>query len=159
MNAGPYSNEQFQAFVQEQFIPLKTQVFWDKQSELMERFTIKWTPTLIIHDKEGREHHRMVGFVPVDDLIPHLMFGKGKVLFDGDHLIKSIEAFRGIVEQYPDAGIAPEAVYYRGVAEYKRYHDAAALRRIYDALAAKYPQSEWARRAQPYSQIPAYSEV
>jgi len=32
--------------------------------------------------------------------------------------------------------------------------DAKALRRVYEILSAGYPQSEWARRAQPYSAIP-----
>jgi len=40
------------------------------------------------------------------------------------------------------------------VAEYKHTHDAKALRRAYDTLKAKYPQTEWARRADPYSAIP-----
>jgi len=38
--------------------------------------------------------------------------------------------------------------------EYKKTHKASALRRTYDTLTENYPQSEWARRGQPYSEIP-----
>ncbi|MBZ0155905.1 MAG: thioredoxin fold domain-containing protein [Alphaproteobacteria bacterium] len=159
MNTGPYSNEMVQNFLQEHFIPVKSQCFFDKPTELMEKFGIKWTPTLIIHDRYGKEHHRIVGYVPVEDLMAHLDFGRGKIFFNADNLKKAIEIFNGVIECHPDTGIAPEAVYYRGVAEYKMTHDAIALRKIYDTLLQKYPQGEWTRRSQPYASIPSYAEV
>jgi thioredoxin-related protein len=154
MNAGPYSDEKVQKFLEEHFIPLKSQCFFDKPTELMEQFIVKWTPTLIIHDKFGKEHHRMVGYVPVDDLMVHLDFGRAKVFFDTDHFSNAVQIFNSIVELHPRADVAPEVIFYLGVAGYKKNHDASALRKAYDALQAKYPQSEWARRAAPYSVIP-----
>ncbi len=59
-----------------------------------------------------------------------------------------------MIERHPDAGAVPEAIFLKGVAEYKHTRDAKALRRAYDALAAGYPKSEWARRADPYAAIP-----
>lgn len=159
MNAGPYSNEKVQKFLEDHFIPLKSQCFFDKPTELMEQFMVKWTPTLIIHDKFGREHHRMVGYVPVDDLMVHLDFGRAKVFFDTDHFSNAIEIFNSIIKLHPDAGVAPEAIFYLGVAGYKKNHDASALRQAYDTLQVKYPKSEWARRTQPYSVIPAQAHA
>jgi outer membrane protein assembly factor BamD (BamD/ComL family) len=120
----------------------------------MQRFEIKWTPTLIVHDPEGKEHHRMVGYLPVDDLIAQLILGKGKIHFETDRLPEAIAQFQMVVDQCPNTGAAPEAVYWLGVAGYKQTHDAKFLRQIYDQLTAKYPQSEWARRAEAYSTIP-----
>jgi thioredoxin-related protein len=154
MNTGPYSNEKVQKFIMENFIPLKSQCFWDKPTELMQRFEIKWTPTLIVHDPEGKEHHRMVGYLPVDDLIAQLILGKGKIHFETDRLPEAIAQFQMVVDQCLNTGAAPEAVYWLGVAGYKQTHDAKFLRQIYDQLTAKYPQSEWARRAEAYSTIP-----
>lgn len=159
MNTGPYSDELFQKFLQDNFVALKTQCFFDKPVELMEQFNIKWTPTLIIHDKAGREHHRMVGYVPVNDLLAHLEFGRAKVFFDTDHFSTAIETFNNMIGMYPQAAITPEAIFYLGVAEYKKYHDASALRRAYDTLKAKYPGSEWSRRAEPYSAIAEHAVV
>ncbi len=154
MNAGPYSDEKFQRYIEEEFIPLKSQCFWDKRTELMKQFDIVWTPTLLIHDSEGKEHYRIVGYVPTDDLLAHLKFGKGKLFFNRHRYAEAIAQFKSVIEQHPDAGVAPEAVFFLGVAEYFKTHDAKALRRVYETLISKYPQSEWARRAKSYSQIP-----
>jgi thioredoxin-related protein len=154
MNTGPYSNEKVQKFIMENFIPLKSQCFWDKPTELMQKFEIKWTPTLIVHDPEGKEHHRMVGYLPPEDLIAQLILAKGKIYFNTDRFPEAIAQFQTVVDQHPNAGAAPEAIFSLGVAEYKRTHDDKFLRQIYDQLTAKYPQSEWARRAEAYSEIP-----
>lgn len=138
---------------------MKSQCFFDKPTELMRQFMITWTPTLIVHDKEGREHHRIVGYVPVDDLLAHLGLGRAKVFFDRNHFGDAISALQTVIERHPHAGPTPEAVFYLGVAGYKSAHDATALRRAYDTLTATYPQSEWARRAEPYSAIAAHAEV
>ena len=154
MNTGPYSDEKVQKFIMGNFIPLKSQCFWDKPTELMQKFEIKWTPTLIVHDPEGKEHHRMVGYLPADNLIAQLILAKGNIYFDTDRLPEAIAQFQTVINQYPDAGAAPEAVYWLGVARFKRTHDPKFLREIYDRLAKRYPQSEWARRAEAYSEIP-----
>lgn len=159
MNTGPYSDDKMQKFLQDNFVVLKTQCFFDRPVELMEQFNIKWTPTLIIHDKMGKEHHRMVGYVPVNDLFAHLEFGQAKVFFDTGHFNSAIETFNNIIQAYPTAAITPEAIFYLGVAEYKKYEDASALRKAYETLKAKYPDSEWARRSQPYSAIAEHAAV
>jgi hypothetical protein len=153
MNAGPYSDESVQKFIEEEFIPLKSQCFWDKRTELMKKFDIIWTPTLLIHDSEGKEHYRFVGYIPIDDFLAHLKLGNGKVFFNHYRYAEAIAQFKAVAEQHPNAGVAPEAIFLLGVVEYRKDHDAKALRRVYDTLTSKYPHSEWARRAQPYSQI------
>jgi hypothetical protein len=154
MNAGPYSNEKVQRFIEEEFIPLKSQCFWDKRTELMKKFNITWTPTFLIHDSGGTEHERFIGFNPPDDFFARLGLGKGKVFFNHFRFDQAIARFKVITERHPDAGGTPEAIYFLGVAGYWKTHDAKALRGIYDTLTAKYPQSEWTRKAQPYAQIP-----
>ena len=153
MNAGPYSNEQVQRYIEGEVVPLKSEVFWKNRTELMKQFSIKWTPTFLIQDKEGKEHERFVGFVPADDFLARLALGRGKVFFNDDRFAQAIELFQSVVDRHPGAGAAPEAVFLLGVAEYWKTHEVKALRRIYDTLTAKYPSSEWARRAEPYSGI------
>lgn len=154
MNAGPYSDEKVQRYIEEEFVPLKSQCFWDKQTELMKKFMIKWTPTFLVHDSQGIEHYRFIGYVPVDDFLAHLGLGRGKVFFDRDRYSEAVDQFKSVIEEHAGAGVTPEAVYLLGVAGYRKTHDAKALRRIYDTLTEKYPQSEWARRAGPYADIP-----
>ena len=65
-----------------------------------------------------------------------------------------VDAPSAVTEQHPNAGVVPEAVFFTGVADYWNSHDPKGLRRAYDTLTARFPQSEWARRALPYGQIP-----
>lgn len=154
MNAGPYSDEKVQKYLQEEFVPVKSQCYWDRRTDAMKQFDISWTPTLIVLDPTGREHHRMVGFVPIDDFLAHLKLGKGKIFFDRFRFADAIKEFAAVIEEHPQAGTVPEAIFFHGVAEYWNTHDPKGLRRAYDTLAARFPQSEWARRAGPYGQIP-----
>jgi hypothetical protein len=154
MNAGPYSDKKVQEYLQAEFIPVKSQCFWDKRTDAMKRFIVSWTPTLIVLDAQGKEHHRIVGFVPTDDFMANLKLGKGKEFFDRFRFADANKAFRALIEQHPNAGVVPEAVFYTGVTDYWSSHDPKGLRRAYDTLTARFPQSEWARRAEPYGQIP-----
>jgi len=154
MNTGPYSDEKVQKYIAEEFIPVKSQCVWDKRTELMKQFDVAWTPTLLVHDSTGKEHHRIVGFVPVNDFLAHLKLGKAKMFFNRFRFADAVDTFATVIEQHPDAGAVPEAVFFLGVTSYWKSHDPKGLRRAYDTLSARFPQSEWARRAQPYKQIP-----
>jgi hypothetical protein len=153
MNTGPYSEEKVRGFLEERFIPLRSECFWDNPTEPMRRFGIKWTPAFMVLDGDGREHHRFLGYVPSDDLLANLGVGLGKIHYDNDRMAEAMAQFQVVIDRHPDAGPTPEAVFLRGVAEYKLTHDAKALRRVYETLKARYPQSEWTRRADPYSAI------
>ena len=154
MNTGPYSDAKIQKYIQDEFIPVKSECFWDNRTELMKQFNIAWTPTLLVHDPQGREHHRVVGFVPNNDFLAHLKLGKGKTFFNRFRFAEAIEEFSAAFEQHPNAGATPETIFFLGVAKYWKAHDPKGLRWAYDTLTSRFPQSEWARRAEPYKQIP-----
>ncbi len=154
MNAGPYSEEKIQKFIEEEYVPLKSQCFWKERTELMKQFDIAWTPTFLFQDSAGKVHRKLVGYIPVDDLLAQLKFGKGILLFEKERNAEAVKWFRRAVDEHGISGVAPEAVFFLGVSEYKMTHEAGALRRVYDTLSERYPQSEWARRTVPYSKIP-----
>ncbi len=154
MNAGPYSEETVQKFIEEEFVPLKSQCFWKERTDLMKRFDIAWTPTFLFQDSTGKVHRKLIGFIPSDDFLAHLKFGKGILMFEKERHAEAAKWLQRAVDDHAASGVAPEAVFFLGVAEYRKTHEAGALRRVYDTLAERYPQSEWARRAVPYSKIP-----
>jgi len=121
---------------------------------LVNRFSVKWTPTLIILDANGREHHRFVGFLPPEDFIGQIILGKGKAEFNIENLEEAIQDFQELLVCYPKAGAAPEARYYLGVAKYKVTHDPGELRATLEILQRDYAGSEWTRKAQVYALIP-----
>lgn len=149
MGAVTYPNEKVAEFVTSRMVPI--QVLFD--SPLAADFKIKWTPTIIVLDYYGKEHHRTVGFFPPEEFIPSMLLGMGKVDFDTDQFNDAIIHFDKLLAEYPKSDAAPEAIYLRGVSRYKSSHDPKPLREAYEKLKAEYPASEWAKRADPYKLI------
>jgi hypothetical protein len=51
------------------------------------------------------------------------------------------------------SGVAPEAIYYRGVSRYKSTNDGSALKWAFETLQAGYKDSEWTMRASVYQAL------
>jgi len=131
-------------------IPL--QVLFNAQP-LAKEFNIKWTPTVITLDAEGKEHHRTVGFLPPEELIPSLMLGMVKSYFDQEKFEKALSLLDQLLKEHPRSDSAPEALYLQGVSRYKSTDDPKHLKAAYEKLQAEYPSSEWTKRAYPYRLI------
>ena len=147
MDAVTYPNEKVSDFILTEIVPLR--VPFDSQP-LATEFKVTWTPTLITLDFYGKEHHRTVGFLPPEQLIPSLLLGMGKVAFDADQFNDAILTFDRLLAAYPTSAAAPEAIYLRGVSRFKASHDPKPLKEAYEKLQAEHPSSEWTHRAQPY---------
>lgn len=146
MDAVPYPKKEVVEFIQEYMIPLR--VAFD--APLAKDFQLKWAPTLITLDPQGKEHHRTVGFFPPEDLIPSLLLGMGKCYFDQDQFPEALTLLGKVISDYSKSDSAPESAYLRGVCKYKKTHAAGSLKEAYEQLQAKYPASEWTKRALPY---------
>jgi hypothetical protein len=147
MGAVTYPDEKVAEFVMNRMVPIQVQY----DSPLADEFKISWTPTIIVLDYFGKEHHRTVGFLPPEEFIPSLLLGMGKIDFDTEQFNAAISHFDTILAEYHKSSAAPEAIYLRGVSGYKASHNAAPLKEAYEKLNAEYPASEWVKRAQPYS--------
>ncbi len=147
MDAVTYPDAKIIRFITENMIPLR--VAFDAQP-LSADFNIKWTPALITLDPDGNEHHRTVGFLAVQDLIPSLLLGIGKSYFETDQFDEALGSLERLLEKYPESGSAPEAIFLRGVCRYKSTQKPEPLKAAYEQLTAEYPSSEWTKRAYPY---------
>jgi len=147
MDAVTYPEKAVVEFVAQNVIPL--QITFD-QEPFTSDFRVKWTPTLVTLDNEGEEHHRTVGFLDPNQLIPSLMLGIAKVNFDADQFEAALEYLEKLVADYSKSDSAPEATYLRGVNLYKSTKDPKPLKEAYENLAASYPDNEWTKRAYPY---------
>jgi outer membrane protein assembly factor BamD (BamD/ComL family) len=101
-------------------------------------------------DTEGKEHHRTVGFLSPEELIPSLLLGKAKIDFGHEDFAKALVSLEALLKDYPKSGAAPEAIFLRGVCGYKSTHTPKPLKEAYEKLAAEYRDSEWTKRAYPY---------
>jgi tetratricopeptide (TPR) repeat protein len=147
MGAVTYPDAKVIEFVQKNMIPL--QVAYNAQP-LAGDFNIKWTPTIITLDPNGKEHHRTVGFLPPEELIPSLLLGIAKSHFDLEQFNEALASLEKLLADFPKSDSAPEAIYLRGVCRYKNTNNPKPLKEAYEQLQAKYSTSEWTKRAYPY---------
>ncbi|MBM4327544.1 MAG: hypothetical protein FJ118_10320 [Deltaproteobacteria bacterium] len=150
MDAVTYPEKAVIGFVSNHVIPLRIP---SDQRPLAQEFKVSWTPTLVTLDTDGKEHHRTVGFLPPEELIPSLMLGIGKTCLDLGQFNEAIGQFEKIVTEHARSAAVPEAIFFLGVARYKHTKDPKNLRLAYDRLIADFPNDEWAKRARPYSLI------
>lgn len=146
MDAVSYPNATVQTFINSQLIPLRVK----SDDPLASQFGIKWTPSLLTLDSSGTEHHRTVGFLTPEELIPSLILGQAKVCYDLDQYPEAIRHLTTICSEYGASAAAPEAIFLRGVNLYKSTKNAAPLKEAYQTLLTNYPKSEWTQRALPY---------
>ncbi len=151
MDAATYPNPKVIEFIEANVVPV--QLKHDAQPMATD-YNVKWTPNLLIVDGDGKEHHRIIGFLPPVELIPSLLLGIGKAHFNRNELEAAIATFDKVLAEYPYSSAAPEAVFFRGVALYKSTHTAQPLKDAYRKLRADYRGSEWVVRAYPYWQLP-----
>ncbi|WP_172825513.1 hypothetical protein [Geobacter sp. DSM 9736] len=148
MDAVTYPDQQVIDFIKDNLVPLRVPSDFEPLST---DFRITWTPTLVMLDFYGREHHRTVGFLSPGELLPSLMLGMAKIDFDSNEFNDAILHLNTLLEHYPHSAAAPEAVYLRGVSRYKGSHNASALKEAFEKLKSEHPASEWTKRAEPYS--------
>ncbi|MCX5888871.1 MAG: hypothetical protein NTY36_05395 [Deltaproteobacteria bacterium] len=137
-------------FLSLNFVPVQLQ---SSNTAMMQKFSVSWTPTLIVLDADGREHYRAVGFFTPEDMIATFMAAKGRWALDTDQLADARALFEEVISTYPDKDAAAEALFFLGVAKYKMSHDPKPLRETYDQLKARFPQSMWTKQADHYRLI------
>jgi TolA-binding protein len=102
---------------------------------------------VIIADPNGIERYRFEGYLPVGEFLPQIRFGLAKGAFAAGNFARAESLFHKFVEERPDADIAPESLYWAGIAKYKKTGDAAALAETAAAFQSQYACTAWAKKA------------
>jgi tetratricopeptide (TPR) repeat protein len=150
MDAAPYPNEAVIAFLNKNEDPLQLA---SDQQPIASDFKVTWTPALLVLDKDGNEHHRTVGFMGAEELIPSLLLGIGNLYFNGDDFNEALSNYDKILSDYSESDAAPEAVFQKGVSLYKSTNNPKPLKEAYEHLQENYSESQWTKRAYPYRLI------
>ncbi len=144
-----YPDERVARFVSERFVPVKIHI--KERPSVFERFGARWTPTLLVLDASGAERYRFEGYLPPEDFLAQLKLGLGHAALAAGKLEEAGNRFREVVDAHPNADAAPEALYWAGVSRYKATHDGAALAETARAMAKRYPDTTWAKKASVWS--------
>jgi hypothetical protein len=152
-----YPDERVARLITGQFVPARVHV--KEQAEdfqrLGQRFNAQWTPTLLLLEPDGTERHRVEGFLPAEDLLAQLTLGLAKAAFAHHRWEQAEQLYSEVVDKYPDSSAAPEALYWTGVARYKRTNDSSALRETAQEFTTRYADTEWAKRTSVWLPQPA----
>ena len=132
-------------FIDENFLPVKIHI--KEQPETFKRFGTQWTPTLVILDAAGVERYRFEGFLPTEEFLAQLELGLAKSAFAREKWTEAEQRYRTLVEHYPNAETAAEALYWAGVSKYKAGGDASALAETASEFQKRYSVSVWAKKA------------
>ena len=139
MGAVTYPDERVAKFISLNFVPVQVQT---TNQAMMQRFSVSWTPTLLVLDGDGREHYRAVGFFSPEDLVATFLTAKGRWALDTDQLPEARALFEEVISCYPDKDAAAEALFFLGVAKYKTEPRsqtlAGNLRSAYGQISAKH---------------------
>jgi len=157
LDAEVYPDGRVARLIEDNFVPVRVHV--REQAEdfqrLGDRFNAHWTPTVLFLEPDGTERHRIEGFLPTEDFLAQLTLGVGRAAFARQEWDKAERFFREVLDRYPQATAAPEALYWSGVARYKRTNDPSALRETANSFATRYEDTEWAKRASIWLPQPA----
>lgn len=106
---------------------------------------------MLILDENGKERHRIEGYLPKDEFAAQLTLGLARVAFMNKNWADAEKLYDEIAQKYLATTAAPEAMYWSGVSHYKKTNDHTVLGELPKALQQKYPNSVWAKKAIPWA--------
>ena len=102
-------------------------------------------------DENGKERHRIEGYLPKDEFAAQLMLGLARVAFMQKKWADAEKLYDEILLKYPNSNAAPESVYWKAVCHYKSTNDHTVLGEVPKTLQQKYPNSIWVKKAIPFA--------
>lgn len=106
---------------------------------------------MLIMDSSGEERWRIEGYLPKNEFRSQLEMGLARISFMNKQWADAEQRYAQVIERYPEPAAAPEAVYWRGVSQYKMTNDHTVLGGVAEELGEKYAESVWANKASVWS--------
>lgn len=132
----------------ERFIPVRIHLFNDRA--IAREWQVFWTPTVLFADRSGKVRYRSVNYLPAGDFLDVMDIGEALSAMRWRDYETSIGRLRDVETRHPDGAFTPEAIYWRGMAEYFRDgNNGETAKRVWAEIRERFPDSEWAKR-QPY---------
>ena len=144
-----YSDPRVAEFITENFRPVRIHVREDPEAwkKVGLELGVTWTPTILVVSPDGKEQHRIEGFLPADDFLAQLAMGLAKAAFNRSDFSDAERRYQDVLSKYPGTESAPEALYWAGVSRYKGTNDATALKETARAFTKRYRDTAWAKKA------------
>jgi TolA-binding protein len=105
---------------------------------------------VLLLDSNGEEQVRLEGYLPNSDFVAALMSGLGRIAFTQKKYADAEQWYGGVVSRFGQSHLAPEAMYWRAVAQYSASHDHTVLGKVAEELRKTHPSSVWTSKAIPW---------
>jgi len=150
MDARTYPTAEVAELIEREFVPVKFNVKEPRAEfrDLLRMTKPLFTPLLLFLDATGTELRRTTGYLPPLELEADLRLVLGLADLLHARYDEAYIGLREVAERWGQTHAAPEALYWSGVAGYRRNgRGLDGLTPEWAELQAKYPASTWALRA------------
>ena len=111
------------------------------------RFAAIWTPSVIVLDFDGAERWRIEGYLPRDEFFAQLKMALARLRASRKRWADAEPCYARVIEEHPGTTAVPEAIYWRGISQYRQTNDHAVLEALAQELSAQHPESVWTIKA------------
>ena len=130
------------------FVPVKLLLNRTQDQPHFRAQRVIWTPTIVIMDRRGVGHYQSPGYLPPQQFLAMLRIGLARTLTAWARYDQAAELLT-VAADDSASPLAPEALYWLGVAWYLKARRRAPLMRAWNRLREQYPASIWAARIPP----------
>jgi len=112
-----------------------------------------WTPDIRILNHDGFELYHFDGFLPPPEFMARTLCGYAMAYLRLKRFDQAEAIYADVLTRFSTTYAAPEALYYLGVARYRRDPDSDELLTQWANLRSRYPSSEY-RVKQSFKELP-----
>jgi TolA-binding protein len=87
---------------------------------------------------------RLEGYLPRDEFRAQLELALARLAFTSKHWGEAEQRYGEVLNRYPESKVAAEALYWKGVSNYKATNDHTVLSQLAEEFKQKYSDSIWA---------------
>jgi len=143
-----YPEPAVQSFVAEHFVAVKLMLNNPADQPHFRAQRVIWTPTIAILDHRGVGHYQSPGYLPPALFLPMLKIGLARAQIAWARYDEAAIHLAAVADDRASA-LAPEALYWLGIAWYLKERKRAPMMWAWDRLRQEHPASIWAARIPP----------
>ncbi len=143
-----YPDPESRRFVAEHFVPVKLLLNRAEDRAHFRTYHVIWTPTIVIIDRRGAGHYHSPGYLPPPLFLQMLQVGLARAQLPWMRHAEAAAHLEAVAGDRASP-LAPEALYWLGVAWYLKERKRAPMMRAWNRLREEYPSSVWAARVPP----------
>jgi hypothetical protein len=140
-----------QSLVAEHFIAVKLMLNNPADQPHFRAQRVIWTPTIGILDHRGVGQYQSPGYLPPALFLPMLKIGLARAQIAWARYDEAAAQLAAVADNSASA-LAPEALYWLGIAWYLQSRRRTPMLRAWDRLLHEHPASIWAARVPPNQQ-------